>query len=472
MTEGLTIKKANEGLKSKNFSAVELAQSFLDKIGEKDKKIFAFLNLNKGVISKAKEVDKLIAKGKEIPLLSGIPFAVKDNILVKGLKCTAGSKILKDYVAPYTATTVERLEKEGSLILGKTNLDEFAMGSSNEYSAFGATHNPLDLERVPGGSSGGSAAAVSASMSLFALGSDTGGSIRQPAGFCGVVGLKPTYGSVSRYGLIAMASSLDQIGPITKTVEDAEIVFRAMSGKDEMDSTSVDLPKVRDKKSSFKIGIPKEFFVKGMDKEVEEGIKDAILRLEKQGVKFEEVSLPHCTDYALAAYYIIMPSEASSNLARYDGIKYGFSDKGAKSLKEVYFNSREKGFGKEVIRRIMLGTFALSSGYYEAYYLRAQKVRTLIRKDFESAFSKVDAILTPTFPNLPFRIGEKTKDPLSMYLSDIFLVAVNLAGLCAIALPLGNKKLLTPSMQIIGKPFAEDTIFKIGKLFEKTCQKE
>jgi len=468
--ENLTISKSHQGLVKKEFSAKELTESYFEKIERKNPDIFAYLSLNKEkALFSAGKVDKLISQKKEIPLLFGIPFAVKDNILVEGLKCTAGSKILEDYIAPYSATVVSRLLSESAVILGKTNLDEFAMGASNEYSAFGPTKNPLDLERVPGGSSGGSAAAVSADLCTFALGSDTGGSIRQPAGFCGVVGLKPTYGSVSRYGLIALASSLDQIGPVAKTVEDAETVFKIISGRDKMDSTSVELSKNEKELDlkKIKIGIPKEYFVEGMDAKVEKNIRDAIAKFEKEGALVEEISLPYCTDYALSAYYIIMPSEASSNLARYDGIKYGFSDKKAGNLMEVYFNSREKGFGEEVRRRIMLGTFSLSSGYYDAYYLRAQKIRTLVRQDFKKAFERVDVILTPTSPNLPFKIGEKAKDPLAMYLSDIFVTAVNLSGLCAIALPSGKVGKLPVSLQIVGKPFEEDTILKLGKIFEK-----
>ena len=466
----LTIVQAHNGLIKKEFSTVDLVRSFLNQIDKKNSKIFAYLNLNNEALSKAKEIDDLISQNKNIPLLAGIPFAVKDNILVKDLKCTAGSKILENYIAPYNATVVEKLNENGAIMVGKTNLDEFAMGSSNEYSAFGVTRNPYDLERVPGGSSGGSAAAVAANLAVFALGSDTGGSVRQPVSFCGLVGLKPTYGAVSRYGLIAMASSLDQIGSLAKNVEDVEIVFEAIKGKDNLDSTSVagelniNLNQIKD----LKIGIPKEFFVKGIDVEVEKIIKNSIKKFEAQGAKIEEISLPYCTDYALATYYIIMPSEASANLARYDGIKYGFSTYKANDLLEVYLNSRQEGFGKEVRRRIMLGTYSLSAGYYDAYYLRAQKVRTLIREDFEKAFKKVDVILTPTCPTVAFKIGERMQDPLSMYLSDIFVTAVNLAGICAISIPCGEISGLPVGLQLIGKPFEENLLFKIGKIFEKT----
>jgi len=467
--KNLTISKVHQGLINKEFSAFDLAQSFFEKIQLKNPEIFSYLTLNKEqALHQAKEVDEMIAKKEEIPLLAGVPCAIKDNILLKDLRCTAGSKILENYAAPYDATVVEKLKKEKVVILGKTNLDEFAMGSSNEHSAFGVTKNPLDLERVPGGSSGGSAAAVAGDLAVFSLGSDTGGSIRQPASFCGIVGLKPTYGAVSRYGLIAMASSLDQIGPLAKNTEDAETVFNAIKGKDKMDSTSVDFLEKKEalELKDLVIGLPKEYFIKGIDGEVDRVIKESIKKLENQGAKIEEISLPYCTDYSLAAYYIIMPSEASSNLARYDGIKYGFSAKDAKDLMETYFNSREQGFGEEVRRRIMLGAFALSSGYYDAYYLRAQKVRTLIREDFQKAFKKVKIILTPTAPTLPFKIGEKTKDPLSMYLSDIFVTAVNLAGLPGISIPAGNIGNLSVGLHLIGKPFEEKNLLKIVKIFE------
>ncbi|MDO8559374.1 MAG: Asp-tRNA(Asn)/Glu-tRNA(Gln) amidotransferase subunit GatA, partial [bacterium] len=391
----LTIEKAHEGLVKKEFSALELTKAFLDKIKDLDKKISAFITVTPdSALSQAKKVDDLISQGRGIPILSGIPLAVKDIILIDGVKCTAASKILEDYIAPYDATVIKKLKSQGAVFLGKTNLDEFAMGASTENSAFFPTKNPHDLSRVPGGSSGGSAAAVAAGFSVYALGSDTGGSIRQPASFCGIVGLKPTYGTVSRYGLMAMASSLDQIGPMTRNVADARIVFEAIAGKDEKDSTSVDykiqdtryLPtgdlSKGDKIQNLRIGVPKEYFIKGMDPEVEKSVKNAIKKLELAGAKIQDISLPRNTDDALAAYYIIMPCEVSANLARYDGIKYGYSDSGAKDLMEVYLKSRKEGFGKEVRRRIIIGTYALSSGYYEAYYLQAQKVRTKIIEDF------------------------------------------------------------------------------------------
>ena len=463
----LTIVQAHKGLLEKKFSALELTKFFLNKIKKQDKKISAFITVTDDLaLSQAKEVDKLISKGKKIPILAGVPVAIKDNILVKGTKTTCASKILENYVAPYDATCIKKLKEFGAVILGKTNLDEFAMGSSTEHSAFFPTKNPHDLTRVPGGTSGGSAAAVAADLCCYALGSDTGGSIRQPASFCGVVGLKPTYGAVSRYGLIAFASSLDQIGHIAKTAEDAQIVFDAISGKDEKDSTSVE-SKITNHKLQIKnlrIGIPKEYFIKGMDPEVEKITRQAIEKIEEMGAKIEEISLPH-TEYALPVYYIIMPSEASANLARYDGIKYGLSKPG-KDLLGVYLKSRAEGFGDEVKRRIMLGTYALSAGYYDAYYLKAQKVRTLIRHDFDKAFKKVDVIFTPTSPFTAFKIGEKIKDPLSMYLSDIFTVSVNLVGLPAVSVPNGFIGKLPVGLQIIGKPFEENKILEISKIYE------
>jgi len=471
----LTITQINQGLKRKEFSAIELCKAYLGRIKERDREISAFLTANtEKALSQAKKIDNLISTGKEIPILAGIPCAIKDNILVQDLKCTAGSKILENYIASEDATVIKKLKAQGVVILGKTNLDEFAMGSSTENSAFGVTRNPHDLTRVPGGSSGGSAAAVAANECVYALGSDTGGSIRLPASFCGVVGLKPTYGAVSRYGLIAFASSLDQIGPLTKTVQDCKIVFEAISGKDEMDSTSVEIPEIRNSKfeiRNLRIGLPKEYFVRGIDPEVEKAIKKASKKYEEMGAKIEEVSLPH-TEYALPAYYIISPSEASANLARYDGIKYGYSQISnlkpqTSDLLDVYLKSREQGFGPEVRRRIMLGTYALSAGYYEAYYKRAQKVRTLVREDFEKVFEKVDALLAPVAPFTAFKIGEKIEDPLSMYLVDVYTVSINLAGLPALSLPYSKADHLPVGLQIIGKPFEETKILEIGQALEQ-----
>lgn len=472
----MTVKEIHQGLIKKEFSATEICKNYLDKIKKEDKKINAFLTVSEELaLSQAKEVDNLISRKKEIPFLAGVPYAVKDNILVDGISCTAASKILENYIAPYNATVIEKLNNKGAVILGKTNLDEFALGSSTENSAFGPTKNPHDLSRVPGGSSGGSAAAVAADFSVFSLGSDTGGSIREPAAFCGVVGLKPTYGAVSRYGLIAFASSLDQIGPITKNVQDCQIVFNVIKGKDPLDSTSVDASNIKPaffsaedkgKIKNLKIGLPKEYFDKKLDDlRMEKVIEKAIKKYQDLGAEITEVSLPH-TKHALEAYYIIAPSEISSNLARFDGIKYGFSYPG-KDLSGVYLASRGKGFGPEPKRRIMLGTYALSAGYYEAYYLKAQKVRALIKKDFEKAFKRVDVMFSPVSPFLPFKMGERVKNPLAMYLVDIYTDSANLAGLPALSLPVGKVDNLPVGLQITGKHFEEENILEVGKIFEK-----
>ena len=462
----LTIKQAHNGLKNKDFSAIELTESVLNKIKSQNNSIHAYLTITEELaLSQARKVDKKIQNKEKIGILEGIPVAVKDAILVEGIKCTAGSKILENYIAPYDATVIKKLRKAGAIFVGKTNLDEFTMGASGENSAFGPTKNPHDLERVPGGSSSGSAAAVADNQCIYALGSDTGGSIRQPASMCGIVGLKTTYGRVSRYGLIAHASSLDQIGPITKTPEDARIVFDIIKGKDEFDSTSI--AEKRDGQiqeidiKNLKIGVPKEYFVEGIDPRVEEIVKKTISNYEKAGAKIIEVSLPH-TEYALACYYIIMPAEACSNLARYDGIKYGLSIDDD-NLLEGYLKTRRQGFGDEVRRRIMLGTYVLSAGYYDAYYLKAQKVRTLIKKDFDKAFEKVDVLMTPTSPVTAFKLGEKTNDPVAMYLSDIYTVSVNLAGLPAISIPCGEINGLPVGLQIIGNQFADEKIIQIAQ---------
>lgn len=457
----LTIKQAHQGLKEKQFSSVELTKAYLDRIQEKDKDIKAYLTITSELaLNQAKIADEKIQKG-EINILTGIPCAIKDNIMIKGVRCTAGSKFLEQYVSPYNATVIDKLE--GAVFLGKTNLDEFAMGSSCEKSAYFPTHNPNDLERVPGGSSGGSAAAVAANECVFALGSDTGGSIRQPACFCGITGLKPTYGTVSRYGLIAFASSLDQIGPMTRNIEDAEIVFSAIKGLDSMDSTSSD-KSINKEIKKIKIGVPKEYFAQGLDPKIEESVRSAISFYEKQGAEIIEISLPH-TEYALACYYIIAPSEASANLARFDGIRYGKVSSG-ENLMDYYLQNRTKGFGEEVKKRIILGTYTLSAGYYDEYYKKALKVRTLIKQDFEKAFEKVDVIIGPTSPCLPFKIGELIDDPLAMYLSDIYTVSVNLAGLPAISIPCGKSNGLPIGMQIIAPAFMENNLFNIAKIYD------
>ncbi|KKR15108.1 MAG: Glutamyl-tRNA(Gln) amidotransferase subunit A [Parcubacteria group bacterium GW2011_GWC1_39_29] len=457
-----TIRTTLEGLKAREFSAEEIFNYYTEKILKENPRLNAYLNVLP------------FKNNNQRGILAGIPAAIKDNVLIQGFKCTAGSKILENYIASYDATSIQKLREEGVTFIGKTNLDEFAMGSSTESSAYGPTRNPADLSCVPGGSSGGSAAAVAADLAVFALGSDTAGSIRQPAGFCGVVGLKPTYGRVSRYGLIAMTSSLDQIGPITKNIYDSALLLNILSGHDKYDSTTVvknipDFTKNLGKDlDNIKIGVPKEFFREGLDSEVKESVEEGIAILERLGCEIKEVTLPH-SEYSIATYYILAPSEISSNLARFDGIRYGLSDKTATSLIDTYINSRECGFGPEVKRRIMLGTFALSSGYYDAYYLKAQKIRTLIKKDFNEAFKEVDAIVGPTSPSVAFKLGEKSSDPLSMYLSDIYTVPVNLAGLPGLSMPVtpGKKSHLPIGFHIIGKPFDEGTILQIAHQLEQ-----
>jgi len=466
----LTIEKTQQNLRNREYTAQELTLAYLDKIKETDSEIQAYLNLTEELaLKQAIRADKMLSHGEAQPL-TGIPCAIKDNILVAGEKCTAGSKFLENYIAPYDATVIEKLKNQGAVILGKTNLDEFAMGSSCENSAFYPTKNPRDLTRVPGGSSGGSAAAVAADMCVFALGSDTGGSIRQPAGFCGISGLKPTYGSVSRYGLIAFASSLDQIGPLAKNSKDCQIVFEAIQGKDPYDSTSNDFPKNEKwlNIKNLKIGVPKEYLEKGLDPIIEKNIKSALKFYKDNGAEIINLSLPH-TKVALACYYIIAPSEASANLARFDGIRYGelIDSKQSNDILDVYLKNRSLGFGPEVKRRIMLGTYTLSAGYYDAYYKKALKVRTLIKDDFAKAFEKVDLIIGPITPILPFKIGEKINDPLSMYLADIYTVSVNLAGLPAISIPCGSADELPVGLQLIAPAFEEETLFFAADFFEK-----
>ena len=464
----LTIKQIHEGLVNKSFSCVDLTKAYLKNIKEKDKEINAYLTVTEDLaLEQAKKVDDKIKQGQEIGPLEGVPCAIKDAIMVEGQKCTAASKILENYVAPYDATVIKKLKEQGVVILGKTNTDEFTMGASTENSAFGVTKNPHDKTKVSGGSSGGSAAAVAANMACFALGTDTGGSIRLPASFCGITGLNPTYGSVSRYGVIAHASSFDQVGPMTKNVEDAKIVLETICGKDKMDATSADY-KYEEAKTDLKglkIGLPKEYFAEGLDKEVEQIARSTIKKAEEAGAKIVEVELPN-SKYAIACYYILVPSEASANLARYDGIKYGLSENG-ESLLDVYIKSREKGFGPEVKRRIMVGTYCLSSGYYDAYYKKAQEVRQLIRQDFAKVFEKVDLIFCPVAPFPAFGIGEKADDPLAMYLVDLYTGAVKLAQLPALSLPAGKIGKLPVGLQIIGNHFKENVIISVASQLEK-----
>jgi aspartyl-tRNA(Asn)/glutamyl-tRNA(Gln) amidotransferase subunit A len=469
----LTIHAAHELLKAKKISSVELTQDYLARIKAVDPQVRAVLTVTaEYALEQAKKADERIAAGKAQPL-TGVPFLIKDNMSTKGIKTTCGSKMLENFVPPYNATVVEKLHGAGAVMVGKANMDEYAMGSSTENSAFFTTHNPWDMSRVPGGSSGGSAAGVAANEAVFALGSDTGGSIRQPAGFCSVTGFKPTYGRVSRYGLVAFASSLDQIGPLTKDALDSALVMNVISGHDPADSTSAAEPVpdytkglTKDLKG-MKIGIPKEYFVEGMQPEVDAVVKEAIKQLEALGAKVEwGVSLPQ-TPHALAVYYIIAPSEASANLARYDGSKYGYAYLDTDNMWEGMEKTKQFGFGPEVKRRIMLGNYALSSGYYDAYYLKAQKVRTLIRREFDAAFEKYDALVTPTSPTVPFKIGERTDDPLSMYLSDVCTLPVNIAGIPGISIPAGFAKGLPVGLQIIGKSFAEETLLKISYAFQQ-----
>lgn len=475
----LSITEAARGLRAKSFSSEELTCACLDAIRERDTDIHAFLSVFEQSRAAAKQADALLQKNLAgAPPLIGIPLAIKDNILVSGEHCTAGSKILEHYVASYDATVIQKLKAQNVVIIGKTNMDDSAMGSSTESSAFGPTKNPHNFARVPGGSSGGSAAAVAADLCTAALGSDTGGSIRQPASFCGIVGFKPTYGRISRHGLIAMASSLDQIGPLTKTVEDAELLFRAMSGGDNFDATCIPdaydpYPETIPKISELRIGLPREYFSSGLDADVQEVVIAAVKNLERAGASVREISLPN-SRFALPAYYIVVPSEVSANLARLDGIRYGLHEAKSTALFDRYAQSRAAGFGPEIKRRIMLGTYLLSAGYYDAYYLKAQKVRQLIRNDFEQAFRDVDVIVGPTTPTPAFAFGEHTDDPVGMYLADIYTVAVNLAGLPALSLPVGlvsrNAISLPVGLQIIGPRFQEEKLFVLGKAAEEFSQ--
>src|SRR5215471_10005763 len=468
-----TIDAARTAIQERQTTALALAEAHYERIKKEDGQIGAYLTLSKDrALEQADRIDRMAAEDKPLPPLGGVPVGIKDVMSTRGVRTTAGSKFLEKYIPPYDCTAVQRLEAAGAVMLGKMNCDEFAMGSSNENSAYQPVRNPRDLTRVPGGSSGGSAAAVAADMAVFTLGSDTGGSIRQPASFCGVVGLMPTYGRVSRYGLIAFASSLDHIGPLTKTVKDAATVLRTVAGRDPMDSTSAQVPvpdyvvELEKPVRGLKIGVAKEYFGEGLDEEVRAAVEAAIEKLKGLGCEVVPVSLPH-TPYAIPTYYLIATAEASSNLARYDGVRYSHRALGVTTLPEMYRRSRDEGFGPEVKRRIMLGTYALSAGYYDAYYLKAQKVRTLLARDFEEAFRTVDAIVTPTTPTAAFKLGEKTDDPLEMYLADIYTVVGDLVGVPGISVPCGHTKSGLPiGLQILGKHFDESTVLRLGHAVE------
>ena len=470
----LSVHELVEKIENKELTRKEILNAYIDRINKKEDEVKAFVTiLDKEALNELDDIQEKIDNGEIKNRLAGIPIGIKDNMCTKGIKTTCSSKMLENFVSPYDATVIEKLNEENLIDLGKLNMDEFAMGGSTEHSYFKKTRNPWNLERVPGGSSGGSAAAVAAGMVPWALGSDTGGSIRQPASFCGVVGLKPTYGLVSRYGLVAFASSLDQIGPITKDVKDSAILLNIIAGHDKKDTTSVDIPKkdyvkaLKNDVKGLKIGVPKEFLAEGTNKEVKEKIEEAIKIYEDLGATVEEISLD-VAKYSLATYYIIACAEASSNLGRFDGIRYGYRAKDYKDLNELFKKSRSEGFGDEVKRRIILGTYVLSSGYYDAYYKKAQKVRTLVMNEFDKAFEKYDVILTPTSPTVAFKIGEKTSDPLQMYLSDICTVSVNIAGLPGISIPCGVDSNNMPiGMQLIGNKFQEETILNAAYTFEQ-----
>lgn len=470
----LTVHELMDKLNKKEITSEDITKSYVSRINEKEDNVEAFVTvLSEEAENKAKEIDQKIEKGEITNKLAGIPIGIKDNICTKGIKTTCASKMLEDFVSPYNATVMDKINAENLITIGKLNMDEFAMGSSTENSYFKKTKNPWNLTKIPGGSSGGSAAAVASQMVPWALGSDTGGSIRQPASFCGIVGLKPTYGLVSRYGLVAFASSLDQIGPITKDVRDSAILLNIIAGHDEKDSTSVDMPKKDYEKAltgdikGLKIGVPKEFFGEGINEEVKESLKQAIETYKKLGAEVEEFSLD-IAKYALATYYIIACAEASSNLGRFDGIRYTYRAKDFKDLKDLYKKTRSEGFGAEVKRRIILGTYVLSSGYYDAYYKKAQQVRTLVMNEFNKGFEKYDVILTPTAPTVAFGIGEKSNNPLEMYLADICTVSINIAGLPGISIPCGvDKEGMPIGMQLIGNRFQEETILNAAYSFEQ-----
>ena len=470
----LTVHELMEKLEKNELTSEEITKAYIDRINEKEKDVKAFVTTTcDEAWEKAKEIDNKKKSGEKMNSFAGIPIGIKDNMCTKGVRTTCSSRMLEDFIAPYDATVVEKLNDEGIISLGKLNMDEFAMGASTEYSYFKKTCNPWNLNTVPGGSSGGSAAAVAAELVPWALGSDTGGSIRQPASFCGVVGLKPTYGLVSRYGLVAFASSLDQIGPITKDVRDAAMLLNIIAGHDERDTTSYDMPKkdytkaLKNDVKGMKIGIPKEYFGEGINEEVKAKLQEAIETYKKMGAEVEEFSLD-IAEYALATYYIIACAEASSNLGRFDGIRYGYRTENFSNLKELYRNSRSEGFGPEVKRRIILGTYVLSSGYYDAYYKKAQQVRTLVKKEFDKAFEKYDVLLTPTSPTVAFEIGTRSNNPLEMYLADICTVSINIGGLPGISIPCGvNSEGMPIGMQLIGNKFEEEKIINAAYAFEQ-----
>jgi aspartyl-tRNA(Asn)/glutamyl-tRNA(Gln) amidotransferase subunit A len=472
-----TLEDAARALASKEVSSTELTRAALDRIAKTDGRIGSFLKVDAdGALAAASAADARRNEGKALGLMDGVPVALKDIFCTAGLETTCASKILKGYVPPYDSTVTARLRAAGAVILGKLNMDEFAMGSSNENSAFGPVHNPWDLTRTPGGSSGGSAAAVAARFAFGALGTDTGGSIRQPAALSGVVGIKPTYGRVSRYGVIAFASSLDQVGPFGRTVRDAAIQLGVIAGHDPADSTSIPQPvpdylaQAEAGVKGLRLGVPKEYFISGIDPEVESAVRAAVETYRKLGAEIREVSLPH-TEYATATYYLVATAEASSNLARYDGVRFGYRAERPKDLLDMYRRTRAEGFGNEVKRRIMLGTYALSKGYYDAYYVRAQRVRTLIKRDFDQAFESVDAIVTPTSPTAAFKLGEKTADPLQMYLADIFTISCNLAGLPGLSLPCGFTSGGLPiGLQVLGKPLDEAGVFRVARAYERETE--
>lgn len=469
----LTVSSTVTAIQERQITATALAEEFFQKIDAENARTNAYLTVAKErALTQADRIDRIADKGDPLPVLGGVPIAIKDVMSTKGIRTTAGSKILENYMPPYDCTAVERLERAGAVILGKTNCDEFAMGSSNENSAYGPVRNPRDPERVPGGSSGGSAACVAQGTAVAALGSDTGGSIRQPAAFCGVVGLMPTYGRVSRYGLIAFASSLDHIGPLTKSVKDAAILLQQIAGRDPLDSTTADVPvpdfvsEIGEPVKGLKIGIPEEYFGEGLDPGVRKAVENGVQLLAKAGCETVPVSLPH-TAYAIPTYYVVATAEASSNLARYDGVRYGYRSAQQQTLSQMYRRSRDEGFGAEVKRRIMLGTYALSAGYYDAYYLKAQKARTLLARDFQQVFEKVDAVVTPTTPTPAFKLGEKADDPLAMYLADIYTVTADLTGIPGISVPCGKSSSGLPiGMQILSKHFDESTVLRLGHALE------